>query len=196
MAIVTVELRHLLSTDFKLFDFDYTISDSVWKTELERAILDYYWFEEIGQETPDRFKHVFKTKFVAMMPYYDHLYQLNQQALLDGLINSKITESLEGGVTNSGTDTSSSNATQNVVNTEYPQHASIVDDIPSGRSENTGTSNATVNFGKVETKTHEKIVSGYSGVTAAELVSKYKNNLLRINGMINQELKSCFILIY
>lgn len=196
MAEVTVELRHLMSTDFKLFDFPYSISDPVWKTELEQAVLDYYWFEEIGQETPDRFKHVFKTKFVSMMSHYDHLYQLNQQALLDGLVNSKMSESLDGELVNSGTDTSTSNATQNVVNTEYPQHVSIVDDIPSGRSENSGSSSATVNFGKVETKTHEKIISGFSGTTSAELVTKYKNNLLRINGLIIQELKTCFILIY
>ena len=196
MAIVTVELRNLLLTDFKLFDFTYHISDSVWKSELEQDIIDYYFFEEIGQETPERFKHVFKTKFLSLIPHYDRLYQLNQQALLDGLINSKMTESIEGELVNSGADNSNASSTQDVINTEYPQHSSIVDDIPSGRSVNTGSSTASVNFGKVETKTHEKIISGYSGITSVELVTKYKNNLLRINGQIIQELKSCFILVY
>lgn len=196
MAQVTIELRNLLKTDFELFDFTYPISDPAWKTELEKAIIDYYSFEEIGQETPDRFKHVFKTRFLSIIPHYDRLYQLNQQALLDGLINSKMTEIIEGELVNSGEDNSNSSATQDVVNTEYPQHTSIVDDIPSGRSVNTGTSSAIVNFGKVETKTHEKIISGYSGTTSVELVTKYKNNLLRINGMIINELKTCFILVY
>lgn len=196
MAQVTIELRHLLQTDFELFDFNYVISDTVWKAELEKAIIDYYLFEEIGQETPERFKHVFKTKFLSLIPHYDRLYQLNQQALLDGLINSKMTESIEGELVNSGEDNSNSSSTQDVLNTEYPQHTSIVDDIPSGRSVNNGTSSVSVNFGKVETKTHEKIISGYSGITSVELVTKYKNNLLRINGQIIQELKSCFILVY
>ena len=50
MAQTTIELRHLLqttSTDgkpFDLFDFEYQVDDLEWKAELERSIIDYFYF--------------------------------------------------------------------------------------------------------------------------------------------------------
>ena len=77
MAQTTIELRHLLQTTsmdgkpFELFDFDYQIDDLQWKAELERSIIDYFYFYEIGQETPERFKHVFKRRWLQMIGYYN-----------------------------------------------------------------------------------------------------------------------------
>ena len=62
MAQVTVELRKLLQTNFKLFDFPYEIDDAAWKEKLEIDIVNHYYFYEIGCETPDRFKHHVITK--------------------------------------------------------------------------------------------------------------------------------------
>lgn len=94
MAQTTVELRNLLKTNFELFDFDYQFDDEKMKKDIEESIIDHYYFHEIGQETPDRFKHVFKTRFKKLIGYYN---QLHNTTLLsyDPLINYKMTEALE-----------------------------------------------------------------------------------------------------
>ena len=94
MAVATVELRHLLQSDFKLFDFDYEFDDPSFKTELEQAIIAHYFFSEIGQETPDRFKQRFKARWQRIMPYYNKLYNTTLLTY-NPLVNYTITEGLK-----------------------------------------------------------------------------------------------------
>src|SRR5699024_1560436 len=94
MAQVTVELGDLLKTDFELFDFPYNFDDKKFAKELEQAVIDHYYFSEIGQETPDRFKHTFRRKWLQAMSYYN---KLHNTTLLEynPLINHKMSEALE-----------------------------------------------------------------------------------------------------
>ena len=203
MAIVTVELRHLLLTDFKLFDFTYKISDSVWKTELEQAIIDYYFFEEIGQETPDRFKHVFRTKMQGIMEHYDKLHELYKTHAMT-LANYKMTETTtkvkDRALKNSGTDGSVNTILTDSKNTDYPQHFNIENDIPSGRSVNNTQTNNAITFGSNQdedvTETVDKVIEGFEGTTNSKMLAEYRNNMIRLNREIIQELKTCFILVY
>ena len=58
MAQSTIELRHLLETTdidgkpFALFDFPYQFDDLAYKAEIERAVIDYYYFAEIVTGKP------------------------------------------------------------------------------------------------------------------------------------------------
>lgn len=94
LAQVTIELRHLLETDFELFDFDYEFDDKKMAKELEQAVIDYFYFHEIGQETPEQFKHVFKRRWLSAISYYN---KLHNTSLLEynPLINYKMSEALE-----------------------------------------------------------------------------------------------------
>src|SRR5699024_3628684 len=94
LAQTTIELRNLLKSNFKLFDFDYVFNDKAMKKDIEQAIIDYYYFSEIGQETPDRFKQRFKSRFLGLIGYYN---ELHDTTLLEyeALINYKMTEALE-----------------------------------------------------------------------------------------------------
>ena len=94
MALVTVELRNLLQTDFELFDFDYHFDDANMKEEIENAIVDYFFFYEIGEHSPDRFKHNFRVKFLSAIEYYNKLYNTTLLEY-DPLINYTMTEALE-----------------------------------------------------------------------------------------------------
>ena len=70
MSNYTIELRFLENPPFnKLFDFHYDyymkglVSDEVYnqkKKEFENKFLEYYYFDEIGYTTPDRFKQRLK----------------------------------------------------------------------------------------------------------------------------------------
>lgn len=104
MALVTVELRNLLKTDFELFDFPYRFDDEKFKSELEQAVIGYYYFNEIGQETPDRFKHKFRSRWLRIIPYYNDLY--NSTLLeYDHFKTTALTEKLEGVRSNENTQT-------------------------------------------------------------------------------------------
>ena len=112
MALVTVELRNLLKTDFELFDFDYHFDDDNMKREIEKAITDYFYFYEIGDYSPERFKHNFRVKFLSAIEYYNKLYNTTLLEY-DPLINYTMTEALERlGNTTANTTTTSSDEQQ------------------------------------------------------------------------------------
>ena len=112
LALVTVELRNLLKTNFELFDFDYTFDDKVFKKELEDSVIDFYYFSEIGQETPERFKHIFKAKYKRMMDYYNELYNTTLLKY-NPLTNHNIHEKLEQLRETEGTEDTKGNTTGN-----------------------------------------------------------------------------------
>ena len=70
MSNYTIELRFLENPPMtKLFDFSYDyymkglVSDEVYeqkKKEFENKFLEFYYFDEIGYKTPDRFKQRLK----------------------------------------------------------------------------------------------------------------------------------------
>lgn len=84
---VTVELGDLVASGVNIWDFDYpvpakevtyngkTAKVPFDKKAFEQKILDHYRFRQIGQETPGRFKHYFKTRIREIMPYYVQLYE-------------------------------------------------------------------------------------------------------------------------
>lgn len=122
MAEATLELRHLLSSDFKLFDFDYQFDDVTFKKQIEQAIIDQYYFNEIGQETPERFKHRFITRFKRIIPYYNQLYNttlLSYNPLVNYTINEGLNQLSEtnNNQENSGKTTTSQDSTATSVNT-------------------------------------------------------------------------------
>lgn len=68
-------IKSLLDQGYEIFDFDYPLFRADHRPTLERKIIETYYFREIGQETPDRFKHYLKAKMRLIMPYYNKLYE-------------------------------------------------------------------------------------------------------------------------
>lgn len=75
MASFTIELHTLIERGYHLALDDYPIWDESHRTELNNKIIEHYWFEEIGMETPDRFNHYLRTTMNEIMPYYNELYK-------------------------------------------------------------------------------------------------------------------------
>ncbi len=60
----------------------YPVFNDWWKTfvpehreELERKIIHAYFFEQIGQETPEKFVYMLNAHLEQIMPYYNKLYE-------------------------------------------------------------------------------------------------------------------------
>lgn len=188
MAKVTIELVNCLKiAGFDLFDFDYPIADTTWKEQLEADIINYFYFHEIGQETIDRFKHVFSSRLKLIMPYYNELF-LTKVVGLHPLLTHDLTETTtESSVINSTNSTQSE-----TVFTDYPEHSNIALDIAS----NKGQGNSSNDQNTATTHDFEKTIRGYSGVNVGDLLSAYRKTIININQMIIDDLKQCFILIY
>lgn len=74
MANYTIEVRSLLAKNYHFALDDYPIFEEAHREELNRKILDHYYFREIGAETPDRFNFYLRRKMNEIMPYYNQLY--------------------------------------------------------------------------------------------------------------------------
>jgi hypothetical protein len=78
MSKYTIQLRNLIENGYEIFDFEYPIFDAAYKSVLEQKILDWYYFREIGLETPAQFKHFLKSKMNVIMPYYNQWYSAQE----------------------------------------------------------------------------------------------------------------------
>ena len=77
MAKYTLELRTIIDDPYApyLFNFDYEFYDNDLKSIFENKFMEYYYFDEIGFPTIQRFKHNLKSKLNMIMPYYKKLYE-------------------------------------------------------------------------------------------------------------------------
>lgn len=95
---VTLELNDLIESGCDPWDFDYP---SYYKDEekkaFEQKVIDHYRFRQIGQETPGRWLHYFRSRIREIMPYYIQLYesQAMMQAIEDPFGNVDFTETFE-----------------------------------------------------------------------------------------------------
>ena len=59
----------------KVFDFDYPIFDSSYKSVIETKIIKHYYTREIGLETVGLWKLKLNTRLNEIMPYYNQMYK-------------------------------------------------------------------------------------------------------------------------
>ena len=116
MANYTMEIRELMNEPMinGVFTFDYPFySDNpLDKEEFENLFIDYFYFREIGFETPDRFKMKLKAELELIMPYYRQLAmtEWNKVKTAELMMNSK---SLTETTTHEQTIAGKSDLTQN-----------------------------------------------------------------------------------
>lgn len=199
MAQVTIELRHILQMEnFKLFDFDYPITDLGWKKELEQMFVDTFYFHEIAYETIDMWKHALKAKMRLIMPKYDKLYMTTLEDY-DPFITMSIKEEYTDSekTENNSSATSTGSGDYETVSTDYPHTSSITSDIPSDKSKTESASrNTSESTGETKKqRDYSKLLEGFQG-DKNELLKKYRENIINVTEMVLDELKSLFILVY
>lgn len=203
LAQVTVELRHLLETDFELFDFDYDFVDPEFKKELEQAVIDHFYFHEIGQETPERFKQRFKSRWLRMIGRINELYKTTLLEY-DILSNHSISETMDQLQTSDSTQDTTGNSTthsdSNTKGSDYPQQPIAGGDFLSNETQSQVDSEVNDTTSIVGSTKNEnnytRKTKGMTGSTYPDLIRKHRENILNIKAMVIEELKPCFILVY
>lgn len=75
MSVYTTELRHIVESGFDLKLTDYPIFDEDYRPDLNRKIIDHFYFREIGFETAGLFANRLRVRLNEIMPYYNQLYK-------------------------------------------------------------------------------------------------------------------------
>ena len=215
MSNYTIELRFLENPPLtSLFDFSYDyymkglVSDEVYeqkKKEFEYKFLEFYYFDEIGYKTPDRFKQRLKNYLDMGFKKWNERYKTELEVekqkinllLNKDLIEERITEgNATGTATTNSTSTSNSNnnsSNKNTVNdtpdtrfTSTENFAtSITTDENKSQSENNVTGETT-NTSNQNSNVNERFTSkGNIGVTSsAELLEKWREVIIDIDNEI------------
>ena len=226
MSNYTIELRFLENPPMtKLFDFSYDyymkglVSDEVYeqkKKEFENKFLEFYYFDEIGYKTPDRFKQRLKNYldmgFKKWQERYNTELEVQKQninfLLNKDLIEERITEgNATGNSSTTSSSTSNNNSSVNNKNTvnDTPDTrftstenfaTSITTDETTSKSSNTG-SGETTNTSNQNSNVNERFTSkGNIGVTSsAELLEKWREVIIDIDNEIIEGAEKFFMQI-
>ena len=226
MSNYTIELRFLNNPPMtSLFDFQYEyymkglVSDEVYeqkKKDFENKFLEFYYFDEIGYKTPDRFKQRLKNYldmgFKVWQERYNTELEVERQninfLLNKDLIEERITEgNASGNSSTTSTSTTNNNTTannKNIVNdtpdtrfTSTENFAtSITTDETSSNSTNTGTGETTSTSNQNSNMNEKFISKGNIGVTSsAELLEKWREVIIDIDNEIIEGAEKFFMQI-
>lgn len=226
MAQFTRRLSELINSGFDLglTPLDYPIFDEAYREKLNKKIQKHYWNYEIGHETEDMFRFALNRKMNEIMPYYNQLYT-STQLTFDPLktisytdianttdhLESSTTDHLEGTRSENTDNTATANSKARNVNSETPQvklspdedyASSAVDTIAQNDSStnstvdgsNTNDANGTAN--RDATGTVNRSVQGYQGLSASELLQRFRSTFLNIDMNVIKDLEELFMMVW
>lgn len=171
MANYTMEIREMMNQPLIkgvfTFDYDFYSDNAQDKEAFEKLFIDYFYFREIGFETPERFKLKLRAKLNVIMPYYRQLAMTEWDKVrnVEQMMTSKNltettehtqsiqgtseTESNQSSTANGSQTTTSSNeskssnladgVSQSTLEEGYLTSSGKTDQTDSGQSESTGT---------------------------------------------------------
>ena len=160
MANYTMEIGELMNNPLisGVFTFPYDFyGNEQEKAEFEKLFIQYYYFTEIGFETPERFKLKLQAKLNTIMPYYRQLAmtEWNKLKTVEQMMTSKsLTETTtheqtitgDNETTTSGNTSSSSSGTDNSQGEMTSKESRIADGVSMASLDDnylTAASNAT-----------------------------------------------------
>lgn len=213
MARYSLELRTIKeATNYNLFDFDYELYDNNLKPLFEEKFFEYFYFDEIGYPTVQRFKHMLKTKLHMIMPYYKQLYETELRTKeIDFMLNKDLTETFVRDLTSNATANSTvesigsnsgindgfqANTPQSklVQDIEHYMSSANRDKTSSNYNDSNSSNSTTNNTGREETTFVSK---GNIGVTSsAELLQKWREVLINIDELIFEDMQDLFMMVY
>lgn len=213
MARYSIELRTIKETaNYNLFDFEYELYDNNLKPLFEEKFFEYFYFDEIGYPTVQRFKHMLKSKLHMIMPYYKQLYETELRAKeIDFMLNKDLTETFVRDLTsnataNSTVESTGSNSGINdgfqantpqsklVQDIEHYMSSATRDKTSSNYNDNNSSNSTTNNTGREETTLVSK---GNIGITSsAELLEKWRKVLINIDELIFEDMQDLFMMVY
>lgn len=214
---VTVELRELVESGVNIWDFDYpSYYKGEEKTAFEKKVLDHYYFRQIGQETPARWLHYFRTRIREIMPYYLDIYKSVElfKSIEDPLESYNLMETYKE--TGTGSATSQDSSSSETSGTTTSEHTRKFSNTPQGSidnldsylteatkedgtdaSETSGTATSSGTSSTETEKSYELSRRGNIGVQPlGDEIRKLREAYINVDMMIINELNDLFLGVY
>lgn len=206
---VTLELRELIESGVNIWDFDYpSYYTGEQKKAFEQKVIDHFYFRQIGQETPGRWLHYFRSRMREIMPYYIQRYE--SEALLknagDPLESYNLTETMKQKTTDKGSSESSSEGTNST------EGVSKFSDTPTGSIDNldkyltsgtqsdasgSSSGSASASHENENALEYELTRRGNIGVQPlGQEINVYRSALINVDMEIINELNDLFLMVY
>ena len=209
MSKYTTTIKSLIDNNFDFGLKEYPIFDEDYRTHLNDVILKYYYMSEIGFETANLFKQYLNNKMDIIMPYYNMLYQLQNE-----LLNSKSAIDQNVNLTETYEQNTSTESSSNSSSTSDSKGKTVGQDTPQGELKNQDITNFNyadnINLSGAQSKINDsssnngksiedyiKKIQGNNGNKYAyEVLITVKNNLLSIDMEVIKELEDLFMGIF
>ena len=207
MEMTTWTLGKMVEDGQEIFDFDYPFYSEERRKQFEQHFIEHFYFDEIGQETPARFKHRLKIKLNLIMPYWNKIFladELEQRILDNYDVTETYTSNIENtsnAVNENNVNTSNESVNKNlesdtpVTKIDFEQldyFSNIVKDIGSGTSKTTASNTNNVNDNRKENWIRH-IQGNYGVQTDADAIIKYWQSLRQIEIEIFNQCNSLFM---
>lgn len=202
MSKYTISIKNLIDNDFDFGLTDYPIFNESYRSILNQKILNHYYENEIGFETPNLFKFYLNNKLNEIMPYYNKLYEAQETALTKLFTNVDLTEESER-QNESSANTSSSSTSKN---------KNLFQDTPQGRidfqdlEDQKWATNYTLNNGDIDdtsettgnnNENYTRHIYGNNGNKYnIDILNNIKSTLMNIDLLIINELNDLFMQIF
>lgn len=211
MSKYTITIRQLLKNNFDFGLNNYPIFDESYRSTLNQKILNHYYENEIGLETPELFKFYLNQKLEEIMPYYNILYNKQIKILSNIENNVNLTETFNR--TNNTNTSTSSNSTSNSSGTsnnknlflDTPQgdtYKGTIDDTDYATNVTFDNNNNTNNITDTSSSTGDAdttenyiktVIGNNGGRYNIELLKDIKDNLMNIDMLIITDLNELFM---
>ena len=217
MSKYTIELRTVVNhTDiFNNLDFPFYTDNIELKEKFKKQFIEYYYYDEIGFSTIDKFVSRFHNLLHIKMDYYKQLYETELRSKdIDFMLNKDLEESYEKEINSNSESSNTTSNTSNInsittsenkslttPNQQYTLNNNYVDGINKSDVNNNSTGTNKVNsqnVAKGNGKEITKLVSkGNIGITSsAELLEKWRNVIININEQIINDCSILFMGVY
>lgn len=205
----TLELRELVESGCNIWDFDYpSYYSGEAKKAFEQKVIDHFYFRQIGQETPGRWLHYFRTRMREIMPYYLQMYRSVElmEAQEDPFeayhlvetYTEKQSNTAKAETTSDGTNTSdSTNKFSDTPQGTIENLETHLTNATLNNETNTATGSSTANTENEGEVTHTLIRKGNIGVQPlGKEVKALRESFVNVDQMIINELNDLFLMVY
>lgn len=207
MSKYTISIKNLILNGFDFGLDSYPIFDENYRNTLNTKILNHYYNDEIGLETPELFKFYLNNKMNEIMDYYNILYNKQSELLTNLTGNVNLTETFERNnesFTNTES-TSFSNDNGKSLFQDTPQGNISNEDIDQA---NVYATNITLNKNNIQDTSNSRgngsgtenyiktIIGNNGGKYNIDILNEIKNNLINIDMLIINDLSDLFIGLY
>jgi len=176
--------------DTNIFDFEYPIFDEAYRPILEKKIINYYYMHEIGYETEELFIHFLKNRMQLTMPNFNKMYLANE---LDLKPIMAYVEEREGYRENTGESESEASGTGHNVFEDTPDGKFQIQEGYATNINDSNTNSANENTIHNVEEYYNKLTHNNPTLNDAEQVKKFMQNLVNVDMLVIDELRTLFM---